>query len=101
MNKIMLSAVFIALTALWGTFSVSAGGKKEAAQVDAGFVAAKCSKCHKINKICSEVGKKSAAEWEKIVREMVERGADLDESEQKQTTDFIAALPEGKNALCP
>jgi hypothetical protein len=101
MKNFILITALIAIAVVWGNPPASAGDKEEANPIDAAFVAGKCTVCHKIDKICSKVGKQSEATWTKIISKMVARGAKLDESEQKQTTAFISALPEGKNSLCP
>ena len=97
MKKRFFMTAVIVMATLWWISSTIAEEKK----IDSAFVTAKCSACHTIDKVCSKIGKKTDAEWEKIVKNMVERGAKLDDLEQKGVSDFIVKLPKEKNPLCP
>jgi hypothetical protein len=101
MKKMAVLSILAVLTIWWAMAHDSAAQGDAGKAIDAAFVKGKCTDCHGVGKICAEIGKESLAGWRDIVAKMVERGADLNESEQQQTADFILTLSKGKNELCP
>jgi len=56
----------------------------------------KCQACHYLERVCSEVGKKSERRWKATLTRMVERrGVELKADEQKSLLDCLAASDPG------
>lgn len=52
------------------------------------LVESECTRCHTLAPIEAET--RSRAEWEDVVYEMIERGADLNEQEVETVVDYLA-----------
>lgn len=66
---------------------------------NAAFVTAKCSICHKIEKVCGQIGEKNAEQWAITIKRMAEKKPGISEPEQKQIADFLSNAKDRK-ALC-
>jgi len=94
---VTLSLVFI--TCLCFSLA-SAEDKTEKKEDYPALIKANCVKCHDVGRVCSEIGKEDKEGWKKIVERMVQRGAKLNEAEQKGMIEYIGGLKDAK-PLCP
>jgi len=93
----MKKSVFILIAVLF-TASVmifTAGAEDK----DAAFVISKCSVCHKIDKVCGQIGEKNAEQWAVTVKRMGSKKDGISEADQKQILNFLSNAKDRK-ALC-
>ena len=93
----MKKSVFILIAVLF-TASVmifTAGAEDK----DAAFVISKCTVCHKIEKVCGQIGEKNAEQWAVTVKRMAEKKPGISDAEQKQIANFLSNAKDRK-ALC-
>lgn len=101
MKKASVLSGLVGLFALLTVSVVSAEDKAAGVKADDAMITAKCAACHKIDKVCKNIGKNDAAKWEAVVKGMVKRGAKLNEEEQKSAAEYLATLKPDSNTLCP
>ncbi len=66
---------------------------------DAVFVTSKCSACHKIEKVCGQIGEKNAEQWAATVKRMAEKKPGISDADQKQIANFLSNAKDRK-VLC-
>lgn len=94
---ILAAVLLIAFATVW---MAGAQEKADASKMDAAFVTAKCNTCHNMERTCSKIGKKNAAQWERTIVRMVSKGTALTEAEQKEMIGFLSGLKAPAD-LCP
>lgn len=60
----------------------------------------RCNACHKVDKLCKHLGKKDAAEWTKMVENMIKKGATINDVEKKTIAQYLAGLKAGAKPIC-
>ena len=74
------------------------------AQADPGaalaLVQTQCSRCHTLERICTNLGVKSKDEWQVTVERMLGKGAALSPEEAAQAIDALTDLEAGNPAIC-
>jgi hypothetical protein len=95
MSRHTVSIVSILLILLLvGTLLVSCGGGSTTTSSSSGtdgksLLETRCSVCHSLSRVTSL--QLSAADWTTVVQIMVERGAQLNATEQQTLIDYLAA----------
>jgi len=89
----ILIAILLSVSAM----VLSAGAEEKSAA--AVFVTSKCSVCHKIEKVCGQIGAKNADQWATTIKRMAEKRAGISEADQKQIADFLSKATD-KKELC-
>lgn len=88
----MLMAVIFTLSIM----VISAGAEDK----DAAFVVSKCSGCHKIEKVCAQIGEKNPEQWALTVKRMAMKKEGISDADQKQIVSYLSGIKD-KKALCP
>ncbi len=94
----MKKSVFILIAVLFtaSVMILTAGAEND----NAALVTAKCSACHKIEKVCGQIKEKNAEQWAVTIKRMAGKRAGISDAEQKQISDFLSAAKDPK-VLCP
>ena len=64
------------------------------------LAAARCSACHSTDRICAQLGVRSAEVWRQTVQRMVSNGASLTENEAQTVAEYLATAKPGAKPLC-
>lgn len=89
-NKIFLTFAALSMT---GAILFAAGNTEQ-------LVLDKCGSCHKVGKFCKHLGKKDAAQWTKVVENMIKKGAKINDEEKKTIATYLAGLKAGAKPIC-
>ena len=80
----------VALLSLGLSGVVVAADKEPTACMD--LYLKRCDECHYMDRVCKQLGERSASGWEKTINRMVKkRGAEVSEDEQKILVECLAA----------
>ena len=67
----------------------------------AAAVAASCTKCHGLDKVCAKIGKLDKVGWATVMAQMIQKGADIDRPTALGAAEFMGQQPDAaKAALC-
>jgi Quinohemoprotein amine dehydrogenase A, alpha subunit, haem binding len=96
-GDLMKKSVFI-LMAVFFTASVMVVTAL-AEDKDTALVTSKCTVCHKIEKVCGQIGEKTPDQWAATVKRMAEKKPGISDAEQKQIANFLSNAKD-KKVLC-
>ncbi len=60
----------------------------------------KCGTCHKLDKLCKNLGAYDKAGWAKIINSMKIKGAIISDSEKEEVSAYLAGLKPGAKPVC-
>ncbi len=89
-------------------FAVAIGVSNAFSQTPAGgqgdpgsLVMKACTKCHNTKRICTNLGNKSAEQWDITITRMMGKGVPLEEAQKQTLRDYLADLAPGSAPVCP
>ncbi len=65
------------------------------------LVSQRCGVCHKVSRVCKQIGSKAPDGWETTVTRMRDKGAVLDENELSVIVAYLSTLERALPPLCP
>lgn len=95
---VLLIVIFIGASAMY--FAACAAEKNGAKTSEAAFVAEKCGACHRIDKVCGEIGQKNAEQWAVTVKRMGSKGKGINEADQNQILAYLSSAKDSSE-ICP
>ena len=90
--RIKIYSLFIAIS-FGGAILIAASSSEQ-------LVDGKCGTCHKLDKLCKNLGKYDKAGWNKVVDSMLIKGALVSKSEKETISTYLAGLNPGEKPVC-
>lgn len=91
--------LFVTLMVFGLAGTVNAAEKQPTACMD--LYLKRCDKCHYMDRVCKQVGKRSARGWKKTIHRMVKvRGAEVTESEKAQLVECLSSPAPDVTTAC-